>query len=283
MPAPSASPPPSVAGPGPRVGERSPHLLRNRDELPAVGVWRQCQLEDTVVRAARLAVRNRGPEPVGAAAACPDHELADPPRRVGSAIRGLECEALVVVLVSRQDHVRPGLVQRLPQRLRLRLAAVGRARAETGVMPIGERADLRVRGEVGTEPALLGGARAHVQIRVQRDDVPGAEIVAVVAYAPFPGRDTEVTEVAGRRRRVVIVVAGNGVRALLETSPGRLIDRKSTRLNSSHLVISYAVFCLKKKKSKPTPSTCFTSRHNITASAPPFLRTSYCTRVRTVV
>src|SRR5256885_10461420 len=28
-------------------------------------------------------------------------------------------------------------------------------------------------------------------------------------------------------------------------------DRKSTRLNSSHLVISYAVFCLKKKKSNP--------------------------------
>src|SRR3989454_3250181 len=27
------------------------------------------------------------------------------------------------------------------------------------------------------------------------------------------------------------------------------LDRKSTRLNSSHLVISYAVFCLKKKKS----------------------------------
>src|SRR2546426_4838951 len=29
-------------------------------------------------------------------------------------------------------------------------------------------------------------------------------------------------------------------------------DRKSTRLNSSHLVISYAVFCLKKKKIKHT-------------------------------
>src|SRR5256885_10533402 len=29
-----------------------------------------------------------------------------------------------------------------------------------------------------------------------------------------------------------------------------LPDRKSTRLNSSHLVISYAVFCLKKKKKK---------------------------------
>src|SRR5256885_8763506 len=30
-------------------------------------------------------------------------------------------------------------------------------------------------------------------------------------------------------------------------------DRKSTRLNSSHLVISYAVFCLKKKKPVPMP------------------------------
>src|SRR2546426_4914599 len=29
-------------------------------------------------------------------------------------------------------------------------------------------------------------------------------------------------------------------------------DRKSTRLNSSHLVISYAVFCLKKKKRRAT-------------------------------
>src|SRR5438034_5614701 len=29
-------------------------------------------------------------------------------------------------------------------------------------------------------------------------------------------------------------------------------DRKSTRLNSSHTVISYAVFCLKKKKTKTT-------------------------------
>src|SRR5256885_6086951 len=29
--------------------------------------------------------------------------------------------------------------------------------------------------------------------------------------------------------------------------PGKAGDRKSTRLNSSHLVISYAVFCLKKK------------------------------------
>src|SRR2546426_8529419 len=33
-------------------------------------------------------------------------------------------------------------------------------------------------------------------------------------------------------------------------------DRKSTRLNSSHLVISYAVFCLKKKKKKHIRVVC---------------------------
>src|SRR5258708_9191053 len=35
---------------------------------------------------------------------------------------------------------------------------------------------------------------------------------------------------------------------------GRAVDRKSTRLNSSHQIISYAVFCLKKKKHNGQPS-----------------------------
>src|SRR2546430_7551024 len=40
--------------------------------------------------------------------------------------------------------------------------------------------------------------------------------------------------------------------ALLLTSTAALGDRKSTRLNSSHSQISYAVFCLKKKKNANT-------------------------------
>src|SRR5258708_21943323 len=36
----------------------------------------------------------------------------------------------------------------------------------------------------------------------------------------------------------------------LPTGPQQKGDRKSTRLNSSHQIISYAVFCLKKKKKK---------------------------------
>src|SRR5688572_32771744 len=37
----------------------------------------------------------------------------------------------------------------------------------------------------------------------------------------------------------------------------RVRDRKSTRLNSSHSQISYAVFCLKKKKQKDKNKICF--------------------------
>src|SRR3712207_8570006 len=40
--------------------------------------------------------------------------------------------------------------------------------------------------------------------------------------------------------------------AFLGTIIGAIIDRKSTRLNSSHANISYAVFCLKKKKTHHT-------------------------------
>src|SRR2546429_6433181 len=43
-------------------------------------------------------------------------------------------------------------------------------------------------------------------------------------------------------------------------------DRKSTRLNSSHGYISYAVFCLKKKKQKHKQHTMLTTKKKITPS-----------------
>src|SRR5256885_7741370 len=46
-------------------------------------------------------------------------------------------------------------------------------------------------------------------------------------------------------------VGRTGTQSCSTSGPGG--DRKSTRLNSSHLVISYAVFCLKKKKKKTQP------------------------------
>src|SRR5690625_6522696 len=44
------------------------------------------------------------------------------------------------------------------------------------------------------------------------------------------------------------VVMGVIFHAEIKKGNPRTIDRKSTRLNSSHVAISYAVFCLKKKK-----------------------------------
>src|SRR5256885_7639079 len=62
------------------------------------------------------------------------------------------------------------------------------------------------------------------------------------ADAPVRGFVREIGH-AGKR-------AASLTRQLLAFSRKQVLepDRKSTRLNSSHLVISYAVFCLKKKK-----------------------------------
>src|SRR5690242_21462716 len=50
------------------------------------------------------------------------------------------------------------------------------------------------------------------------------------------------------RGRVELNLEGNPFAPQRPGYPGFVEDRKSTRLNSSHMSISYAVFCLKKKK-----------------------------------
>src|SRR5256885_13137811 len=61
----------------------------------------------------------------------------------------------------------------------------------------------------------------------------------------------------GRRRRGCVERSrgAGGFAEQLFPSPSRHLDRKSTRLNSSHLVISYAVFCLKKNKTTNSEET----------------------------
>src|SRR3712207_7596222 len=66
---------------------------------------------------------------------------------------------------------------------------------------------------------------------------PGESVLSCRAVVGLPG-DEEL----GRR----IVAEGTFAAALESGKP--ILDRKSTRLNSSHANISYAVFCLKKKK-----------------------------------
>src|SRR5438132_4536594 len=71
------------------------------------------------------------------------------------------------------------------------------------------------------------------QALVERD--PSIRYVSMHQYPWYPG-----TGAADER--------GVGNVFNVPRPPGLARDRKSTRLNSSHTVISYAVFCLKKKK-----------------------------------
>src|SRR5690348_18025972 len=74
---------------------------------------------------------------------------------------------------------------------------------------------------------------------------------------PAGGRPRHATQIAGRVHHArshatahlgrIELRQGDGVGDVADRSP-RGGDRKSTRLNSSHPSISYAVFCLKKKK-----------------------------------
>src|SRR5688572_32494740 len=69
--------------------------------------------------------------------------------------------------------------------------------------------------------------------------------------------------VSGRRRRAGVQTQERRQSLGADAQPLRTRDRKSTRLNSSHSQISYAVFCLKKKKKKVSYYNTLTQNHNI--------------------
>src|SRR3989442_1235007 len=70
---------------------------------------------------------------------------------------------------------------------------------------------------------------------------------------------------AALSQAIVMVSPGNTIRAAQEHKHLWDIDRKSTRLNSSHVRISYAVFCLEKKRSRAPPRA---SRRHLQPSRP---------------
>src|SRR5256885_13175142 len=79
---------------------------------------------------------------------------------------------------------------------------------------------------------------------------PGRLTMHVIDTYRDPGAVVEVLDTQGQVR--YLSTNGSHIPLPVETTrtvlAGQQSDRKSTRLNSSHLVISYAVFCLKQKK-----------------------------------
>src|SRR3989454_7814527 len=76
------------------------------------------------------------------------------------------------------------------------------------------------------------------------DAIPDLSDNQVIVFTDWTGRSPQEVEDQITYPLTVSLQGLPGVRVVRSASA---LDRKSTRLNSSHLVISYAVFCLKKK------------------------------------
>src|SRR5437773_6875074 len=118
--------------------------------------------------------------------------------------------------------------------------------------------------QMGEAPSPALGP-ADLRIRVRTTAVNRADLLQRQGlYPPPPGVSPilglecagEVLEVGTEARRftpgqrVMALLPGGGYaeEAVVHHGSALPVDRKSTRLNSSHITISYAVFCLKKKK-----------------------------------
>src|SRR3712207_8258881 len=78
--------------------------------------------------------------------------------------------------------------------------------------------------------------------------VNAGEKDVVLLGATGTGKSATTAWLIEKLQRPTLVMAPNKTLAAQLATEFRELDRKSTRLNSSHANISYAVFCLKKKK-----------------------------------
>src|SRR2546422_1293955 len=199
-------------------------FARRAMKLGASASWRSNTLRFTtmivsIVAAGDWPHRRTGGPTVSSAAAVPTASL--PVRR--TAVVLLE---QINALVQRIGHVASGVVpfRKVQGRVHTAGDLSQAARRER------ERAPDRVRLQ-GAAQARHGGVRGKARGRGPKRV---RDVLAQVARAPQVQRESE---------RVLVSLPDSGIE--VESGEG---DRKSTRLNSSHGYISYAVFCLKKKK-----------------------------------
>src|SRR5207249_9398399 len=144
--------------------------------------------------------------------------------------------------------------------LRSRLIAAGRRRVPVRPALVGARGGGGVVGVVAGVCSLELPRPLETHSRVPAGGVVAGEVVIElggdVPLAAVAERNVVVVELIGVLEpddRLGDTVVDLGVRpdlprTVVDADAPPALDRKSTRLNSSHVSISYAVFCLKKKK-----------------------------------
>src|SRR5256885_9600192 len=131
---------------------------------------------------------------------------------------------------------RPGPFREPRDRPAARGGSVGRKRTGRRLHGYGGSAD-------GATTLSIGGIGMSTSILVVDDERAIQDTLAWCLRT-----DGHEVRTAGSGEEALAIMANQGFDLIISDiiMPG-LRDRKSTRLNSSHLVISYAVFCLKKK------------------------------------
>src|SRR5690242_21148839 len=105
-----------------------------------------------------------------------------------------------------------------------------------GLTESGHRVDLAAEGREGLDRASHDSFDAMIIDRM----LPGLDGLSIIA----------ALRAAKNQTPVLVLSALGDVEERVKGLRSGCEDRKSTRLNSSHMSISYAVFCLKKKKKK---------------------------------
>src|SRR5439155_6243108 len=116
-------------------------------------------------------------------------------------------------------------------------------------MPVEHRADEG--GMIAVCRAIERGSARHARLTRPRQISHGA--LRGHSWADNDDMAGSLFESGARTEAlqlVIVAVAGADATGVIALDQSCLVDRKSTRLNSSHVAISYAVFCLKKKKQK---------------------------------
>src|SRR5690348_17829696 len=168
--------------------------------------------------------------------------LPEPPRKLGkteaAVVRG-HADAIALRLACHNAALHRRM-QPAGQQARAVFEAVEQARVEA----IGAR---RMSGVAGNLAAMLDDRyhRAKFDDVTERSEAPIEEAVALMVRERLTGQSPPpaAKKLVELWRPLIEDRAGKDLDRLEE-------DRKSTRLNSSHPSISYAVFCLKKKKKK---------------------------------